>query len=268
MKAKPPPNEEDFNSLLYGNDARPLFVSLMPTYKQENFKVLLRVGGASYWFLPRFSSKFKEIRSSETTKRPESSLDISESQRFNYSIRLQCCNQRKKKCRAKVNMLVTVSDKLSDEFFSQKCILEKWENYEKHCIDCPLEDPWLELAKSYCDNYNLQNRTNANKLSQPDLRRYLINQLEMSDLRAAQIFNHQSVKTMNNKASNFQRRQKANLAVSTPEKEVPDYLENLSGIVWNSILNLSLKSQVESSPVESFSISSFLTKNRWNKMVY
>ena len=125
VKAKPPPNEEDFNSLLYGNDARPLFVLLMPTYKQANFKVLLRVGGASYWFLPRFSSKFKEIRSSETTKRPKSSLDISDSTRLKYSIRLQCCNQRRKKCNAKVNMLVTVCPKFSDEFFSQKCIFEK-----------------------------------------------------------------------------------------------------------------------------------------------
>ena len=124
-------------------------------------------------------------------------------------------------------MLVTVCDKFSDEFFSQNCILEKWESYEKHCIDCPLEDPWLELAKSYCDNYNLQNRTSANKLSQPDLRRYLINQLEMSDFRSAQIFNEQSVKTMNNKASIFQHKMKVNLAA----KEFPDHLDNFSGIV-------------------------------------
>lgn len=231
MKPKPPPTEELFEEMLYGNDDEPLFVSMMPTTKQENFKVLLKIGGGSYWFAPRNATKFVEIEE-KTTKIPESSLDISKSpSRFKYRIRLECSNFKKKKCRAKVNMLTTLNDKLSPEFCQQECKFEKWENYETHCKECPLEDPWLELARAYCDNYNLQNRTNANMLSQKDLREHLIRQLDMSDLRAAQLFDRKSVKIMSNKAAAFKRKIKENLPISTPAKEVPDHLENLAGIV-------------------------------------
>jgi len=81
---------------------------------------------------------------------------------FKYRIRLECSNYQKKKCRAKDNMLTNVTDKYSVEFFQQECRLQKWENYEKHCKDCPLADPWLDLAKLYCDNFNLRNRENMN----------------------------------------------------------------------------------------------------------
>jgi hypothetical protein len=260
MKPKPPPTEEHFDEILYGNDSEPAFASMMPTFKQDNFKVLLRVGSSSFWFLPRSGSNFLEI-DKKTTRRPESSLDISNSQEkttttrpessldisssasiFKYKIRLLCSNNKKKKCRAKVNMLLNVNDKFCEEFFYQEIKLERWENFEEHCKSCFVEDPYYELLRAYCDNFNLQNRTNPNMLSQQEVRDHLCNQLEMSDVRAAQLFNRTSNKTMNNKASAFQQKIKENLPVSKPTNPVPDHLENLPGAVKFARLRLACKS--------------------------
>ena len=155
MYPKPPPPEDVFDGLLHGTSERPLLVSIQP-FSPSNFKALVRVGFASYWFAPRSDAKF--IDRPKTTKRPESSEaafidgstnDESTAPSFNFGgsqtnnsskstgsslfggnqtqsssnatenqkmLRLRCTN---KNCKAKLVLYCSNTDKYDSMFFQQ-----------------------------------------------------------------------------------------------------------------------------------------------------
>jgi len=264
MYPKPPPPEDVFDGLLHGTSERPLLVSIQP-FSPSNFKALVRVGFASYWFAPRSDAKF--IDRPKTTKRPESSEaafidgstnDESTAPSFNFGgsqtnnsskstgsslfggnqtqsssnatenqkmLRLRCTN---KNCKAKLVLYCSNTDKYDSMFFQQNFEVSENRDSELHKRSCNVPDAWESLASVFINYYNLINRAKTVKMSQKDVRKSVIKMLNMSATRAASILTERKMATLCKLACEYEKKLNMKKPVDQ-EARIPAHLEYLSG---------------------------------------